>query len=162
MCNTLDSSIAFRHQWHEAIDLSPRGETIREDFTDPKNDEVLLRRRANSFHSCATHFFLSTKVFTIEERRSRSSLERAMNRNDPLAFDRRDLYCLTQKVMDLKPRKSRLEWFACHVGLECVTAPSLLPLSDRVRVIATFREQSQSSPDYSQHISLIWYNVCQF
>lgn len=50
-------------------------------------------------------FFLPTNVFTIKESkwRSRSSLDRVMNRNDPLAFDRRDLYCLTQKVMDLKP-----------------------------------------------------------
>lgn len=105
--STLDSPIAFRHQRHGAFDLSPRGETIREDFTDPK------KRRSSSSTSRKflppvrhTFFsFLRRIVFTIKESkwRSRSSLDRAMNRNDPLAFDRRDLYCLTQKVMDLKP-----------------------------------------------------------
>lgn len=102
--STLDSPIAFRHQRHGAFDLSPRRETIREDFTDPKK-----RRNSSSTWITSTRapyiFFRPTNVFTIKKskRRSRSSLDRAMNRNDPLAFDRRDLYCLTQKAMDLKP-----------------------------------------------------------
>lgn len=126
--------------------LSSRGETIWEDFTDPKNDSYSDVARILS--SRAIHFFfLSTNVFTIDGKllRTRDESEQTArvwssrflfsNAKTNGSETARKIRCraLSRESygtrFDAKPFGVICVQSMRIAELECVTAPNLLPLS---------------------------------
>lgn len=137
---TFDPPIAFRTTWGVQISRREEKRSGRISPT-PKNELVvqILSSRAIYIYI----YFPSTNVFTIDGKESCSSLERAMNRNSPLAIlskaknDRSETAWKIRKMPRTLSQESSTELDAKPLGVICInayretwiTAPNLLPLS---------------------------------